>query len=75
MENIQAYKALLQVAEENGVSLNEVITEIESAIRDAVEQAIRDNNLEALAMWAQIPCQGEYPSAVELIAYIGGQIR
>ena len=75
MENIQAYKALLQVAEKNGVSLNEVVTEIETAIRNSIEQAIKDNNVEALAMWAQIPCQGEYPSAVELITHIGGQIR
>ena len=39
MENTNAYMALLQVAYENGVSLNMVINEIETAIKNALDQA------------------------------------
>lgn len=74
MENRKAYKALLQVAENNGLSLDEVIGEIESAIKDAIETAKRENNQEALSMWAQIPSKGEYPTAVEVIAAMGDKI-
>ena len=66
--------ALLQVAYENGVSLNMVINEIETAIKNALDQAKKEQNQEALTMWKKIPSVGEYPTAVELITYIGGKI-
>ena len=74
MENRKAYKALIQVAENNGLSLDEVIGEIESAIKDAIQTAKRENNQEALSMGAQIPSKGEYPTAVEVIAAMGDMI-
>ena len=75
MENSQAYNALLQVAERNGTSLENVIHEIESSIREAIDTAKRENNQLALNKWKEIPCAGEYPSAVELITYIGAQVK
>ena len=74
MEITNAYMALLKVAYENGISLNMVITEIESAIKNAVDRAKKEQNQEALKIWKQIPSVGEYPTAVELIMYIGGKI-
>lgn len=75
MENTQAYYALLQVAEKNGTSVENVITEIEKGIRETIDTARKENNQVALAQWANIPCKGEYPTAAEFITYVGGQVR
>lgn len=74
MENIQAYGALLKVAHNNGVSLKEVITEIEKAIQDAIDTAKRENNQIILERWKKIPYAGEYPTAVEFITYASKQL-
>lgn len=75
MENIQAYGALLKVAQNNGVSLEEVIKEIEIGIQDAIETAKKENNQAILDKWKNIPCAGDSPTAVELITYIGSQLK
>lgn len=75
MEHTQAYKALLQVARENGTTLENVIAEIESGIREAIATAKRENNQAALDKWKDIPCAGEYPTAPELITYVGNQVK
>ena len=74
MENIRAYAALMKVAHNNGISLEEVITEIEKGIRETIDTAKRENNLLALKRWKKIPSVGEYPTAVEFITYAVKQL-
>lgn len=75
MDNLNAYGALLQVAQNNGTSLETVIAEIEKAIVDTITTAKKENNQAVLAKWAKIPAAGDYPTAAELITYIGNQVR
>lgn len=74
MENLRAYAALIQVAQNNGTSLETVIAEIESFIAEAIANAEKTRNQAVLDKWKAIPCAGECPTATELIAYISSQI-
>ena len=74
MENLHAYAALLQVAQNNGTSLEEVVAEIESFITDAITTATTEQNQQVLNRWKEIPCAGEFPTAAELITYICTQL-
>lgn len=68
---MDAKRAIEMVAEQKGVSAEQVIREIESAIAGAMQNSdplIR-------ARWALIPCSGDRPTAYELVSYIGGKIH
>ena len=60
----QANRVLRQVARRNGVSVEEVIREIEEVIRTSMA------NPETRGAWEAIPRTGEFPTAAEALAYL-----
>ena len=71
----RARKALEEVARRDGITLEEVVYEIEDCIAEAIENCKQQNNKVALRKWASIPRTGETPNAFELVAYIGNKVR
>lgn len=67
MNITKAQCALERTAQMNGVSVNQVYKEIEIAISEAMES----NDKHVQAMWAKIPCSGDRPTPVELVAFLG----
>ena len=66
MDISRATKALERTAQHYGITLEEVNREIENAIQEAMSSktpGVRER-------WAQIPCEGEYPTPAELVAWI-----
>ena len=59
-------KALEQVAKNHEISTNQVISEIESAI----DEAMRGSDKAVRLFWEQVPREGRMPTAEELVAYI-----
>ncbi len=74
MKNLRTYAALLQVAQNNGTSLDAVVAQIEDMINEAIASAEKTNNQAVLNKWKAIPCAGEPPTAAELITYISSQL-
>ena len=74
MDTERARRALEETARRQGITLEEVVFEIEEAIETAISQARREKNEQILAQWEKIPCEGEKPNAFELLAYIGKQV-
>ncbi len=72
---LKARMALQEVARREGVSLEEVVREIEVCIAEGMENCRRENNTAALDEWAAIPRAGEVPTPCELLAYLGGKLR
>lgn len=70
----RAYMALQEVAWREGVSLEEVVREIEICIAEGMENCRRENNREALEEWATIPRAGEVPTPCELLAYLSSKV-
>ena len=73
MDNQQwrAYHALRKVAQMEGITVQQVIRNIDDAIREAYSSAKDENNQEVLKRWKEVPCEGELPTALELVAYLG----
>ena len=73
MDNQQwrAYHALRKVAQMEGISVQQVIRNIDDAIREACSSAKDENNQEVLKRWKEVPCEGELPTALELVVYLG----
>ena len=63
--------ALQQVADENGMSLEMVIEEIDRVI----EIGNQSTDPRVQERWANIPRQGELPTAVELMDYLIGRLN
>lgn len=62
----KAYGILKDIANENGVSLENVMKEIEIAIIAGMSNS--DPRIQAF--WRNVPKKGDIPTPVELIAYI-----
>ena len=74
MDKQRAYRALQETARKRGVSVEEVIAEIDKAIAQAMKNCENDNNTNAMNIWKMIPCEGEVPTAVEVVAFFGGAL-
>ena len=77
MDNQQwrAYHALRKVAQMEGISVQEVVQNIDDAIKEAYSTTKDENNQEVLKRWKEIPCEGELPTALELVIYLGAKCR
>ncbi len=71
MDYLGAIAAIEKIAEKEGVSVNEVIREIDLAI----EEAMQNPDPLVQARWTLIPCAGDKPTAIEFIAYMRGKIH
>ena len=70
-----AVQALLEVAQREGLTLEDVVQSIDEAIHQAYFTALKEGNQDVIDRWKAIPSAGEIPSAVELVAYLGCQVR
>ena len=70
----RARRALEETARRQGITLEEVVAEIEAAIEAAISQARRERNDQILAQWEKIPSEGERPNAYEVLIYIGERV-
>ena len=70
-----AYRALQQVARQEGVTVEQVIREIESSIRMAYAESLKKGDRAALKKWQSIPCEGELPNALEMVEHLSGQLK
>lgn len=77
MDNRQwrAYHALRKVAKMEGISVQEVVRNIEDVIKEAYSTAQKENDLQVLERWKDIPCENEIPTAVELVTYLGDRLK
>ena len=71
----EAYHVLHRVAQMEEIPVQQVIRDIEDAIQEAYLSAKEGNNQEVLARWHEIPCEGEIPSALELLTYLSEKCR
>lgn len=55
--------------------MDQVVREIEEAILDAYSSAQKNNDRATLDQWADIPCEGHLPTALELITYLGNKVH
>ncbi len=61
-------ESLQKIADNNGVSVEEVRRDI----ADAIDAARENPDPKVQAFWASVPRKGEKPTPEEVIAYIGG---
>lgn len=66
----QIEKNLEIIAKKEGISAEEVKTEIGRAI----SYALKNNDPEIQKFWKNIPCEGESPTVEEIIAYLAEQL-
>ena len=71
----RAYRTLCKIVKQEGVSVAYVTASIEQAAREAWADAQSVGALNALKMWDFISKTGEFPSAVEILAYMGKQYK
>lgn len=62
--------ALEETARREGVSYDTVVNSIEEAVSDAIERCIQQGDETTLARIRQIPCAGNTPTALEIVAYM-----
>lgn len=74
MEMESVRRALQETARRHGVTEEQVVLEIESAIEAAISQAGKEGNQKVLDQWEKMKCKDRYPNAYELVAYIGEKI-
>ena len=74
-KHTRAYRALKRVAQQEGVTVEHVIEEIERRIRLAYADCIKRGDRMALAQWEAVPREGELPTALELVEHLGGRLR
>lgn len=65
---------LAQVAEEFGVTPEEVYRDIEEAIAAAMAEAAADPDPTAREIWARMPRAGARPTPEEMIAFLSGMM-
>ena len=73
MDIKRAQRAMEQVAQRNGVSLEQVQAEIEQAIAEAMART--ENDPETKKLWDKIPRTDGRVTPQDLIAYVGNQIE
>ena len=71
----KAYMAMKEVAKKEGVSLTVVMERINEAIEEAYLRAHNEGNSEILEKWRDIPCDGDIPTALEMIVYLAEQVN
>ncbi len=71
MDQAYVMAVLRRVAEENGVTLDTVLKEIDELIRIGTES--KDPQIRR--RWEAIPSEGPIPTVVELVDYLVRQIR
>ena len=74
MRYAKAKWAIRKIARKQGLSEKEVVTEIEEAIAEAIICAAKEKDANALELWKEIPCEGAYPNAYELVDYLAGKV-
>ncbi len=67
----KARKAIAALARKKGLSETYILEELEAVIA----AALNDPKPEVRALWQAIPHEGEAPTPVELIAYIGSGLK
>lgn len=67
-------KAISKVARIEGTTEKQVICNIEEAILEAMQTAAREGDQNALGLWSEIPCEGEYPNAYELVDFLAKKV-
>ena len=67
-------RAIRKVAKRHGMTEQDVVMEIEIAIREALDGASRGNDHAALCRWNEIPCAGDVPNGYELVDYLSGKL-
>lgn len=70
----RVYHAMNKVARKRGITLEQVVWDIDDAIHEAYTTALKEANQAVLAAWREIPCKGPVPSAVELVSYLAEKI-
>ena len=71
MQEQRALAALRRVAVENGVTVENVLSEIEQLIRDCT----KSEDPEICRQWAAIPCAGEMPTPLELMEHLMKKVQ
>lgn len=74
MELELARESIAKIAEQEGVSEEKVIAEIEAAMAEAIKRVHSDGDMRRIAMWEAIPCAGETPTAVEFVAFMSAVV-
>ncbi len=64
-------KAIAETAKQNGVSVNEVLEEIQKAINEGM----KSSDPQVKEMWKNIPRKGEIPTPEEIIEFISKNVR
>ncbi len=75
MREKRAYQAVRKVAKAHGLPEETIISEIEKAVDMAWKEAYARGDDRMLRRWAEIPCRGKKPTALELIAHLGENLR
>ena len=75
MADEDVIRALSEVAEQQGITIEEVMRDIEEIIDVTLASIYANKNQKAIALWREIPCKGERPTAIELIRYLEEKIR
>lgn len=70
MENERINKILGEVASENGVSVEEVLFEMEFVISQAYHNAMLSNDQALHQLWNEIPRNGDVPTPIEMIDFL-----
>lgn len=70
MREKEARRAIREWAVREGVTEKKIIADIEEMIHTTLEEIHQRGDLASIQKWAQIPCQGEIPTALELIGYL-----
>ena len=63
----KAYRSLQRVAQQQGITIEQVI----ESINEVIQIGMANPDPIVKARWALIPRKGEAPTAVELVAYLG----
>lgn len=75
MREKEARRAIRELAVREGVTEKKIIADIEEMIHTTLEEIRQRGDLASIQKWAQIPCQGEIPTALELIGYLSEEIE
>ena len=68
---MKAKNALQKVARQEGVSVSEVRSEIQSAI----DEGMKSTDKSVQAYWSKIPCKGAKPTPEEVINFIAKSVK
>lgn len=75
MKEKEARRALRKLAAKRGVPEKKITADIEEMIRVTLEDIHKQGDSVSIQKWAQIPCRGEIPTALELIGYLSEELE